>query len=110
MKTIHIFFTFILVTMLMGNSGNTIDPEVSRLKDLPATENNLIDMQVAAQKVKSVRMQNPDGDARKANRQFGMAKDSGPAQVLQNDHELKTVSQEELKKHLPETEVREVIR
>ena len=110
MKTIHIFIILVLTTLLLGQSGNTIDPEVSRLKDLPAKQDNVIDMQAPGQKVKAVRMQNPQGEIRKANREFGMAKDSGPAQILQNDEEKITVSKKELKQYLPEAGAREAIK
>ena len=100
MKILNILVILILVTLLFGQSGKSISPDVMRVKDMPARQNNIIDMQLPAQKVKAQPIANITGENWKKHQVTGSAKTSGPAQVLQNDSKKVLATDSELKQHL----------
>ena len=110
MRIINILIILILVSFLFGQSSISINPDVIRVRDLPAKQKNIIDMQSPPEKIKAQRITNQKGEIRKQNRAMGSAKTSGPAQILKNEGTKTTISNKELKQHLREPEVLEPIK
>jgi len=69
-------------------------------------EQNVIDFKNPTQKVKPVRVENPEGSLKKQNRRMGSSQTSGPAETLEKKENVQSeLTNKELRQHLKTTKV-----
>ena len=104
-----LFISIILVissTLLAQQSSGKSTTNKQLAEQTAKSEQNIIDFKNPAQKVKPVRMENPEGSLKRQNRQMGSSQTSGPAERLEKKENVQSeVTNKELQIHLKTTKV-----
>lgn len=104
-----LFISIILVissTLLAQQSSGETATNKHQVEQTAKSEQNVIDFKNPAQKVKPVRVENPEGCLKKQNRHMGSSQTSGPAETLEKKENVQSeVTNKELQQHLKTNKV-----
>ncbi len=104
-----LFISIILVissTLPAQQSSGKTTTNKQQIEQTAKSDQNVIDYENPAQKVKPVRVENPDGSLKKQNRQMGSSQTSGPAETLEKKENVQSeLTNKELQQHLKTNKV-----
>ena len=104
-----LFIAIILVissTLLAQQSSGKSTTNKQLAEQNAKSDQNVIDFKNPAQKVKPVRLENPEGSLKKQNRRMGSSQTSGPAETLEKKENVQfELTNKELQQHLKTNKV-----
>ena len=104
-----LFISIILVissTLLAQQSSGETTTYRHQAEQTTKSEQNVIDFKNPAQKVKPVRVENPEGSLKKQNRKMGSSLTSGPPETLEKKENVQSeLTNKALQQHLKTNKV-----